>query len=120
MTGADELHAGVKIMIATSDPTSEDRKGPSFGKGAAALLRGVRDLGSLNKTAKEMHMAYSKAWALMKKVEEGLGFDLLERHGARGSVLTEKGERFLACYERYEKRVEEFAEQAFAEEFAEL
>ena len=112
----DDLQVNIKIMIATSS----ERKGPSFGKGAAALLHGVEEMGSLNKTAKEMHMAYSKAWSLIKRVEEGLGFDLMERHGARGSVLTDKGRRFLECYDRYERQLEEYAQDSFEEIFTDL
>ncbi len=108
------LHAQVKIMITAS----ADRKGPSFGHGAAILLRGVEENGSLNKTAKDLHMAYSKAWSMMKKVEEGLGFKLLERHGARGSVLTDEGRRFLDLFDDYSKDVEAYANEAFERHFA--
>ena len=81
MVKKQDLHPQVKLMIASS----ADRKGPSFGKGAATLLHGIEENGSLNKTAKDLHMAYSKAWSMIKKVEEGLGFTLIERYGARGS-----------------------------------
>ena len=70
MVKKQDLHPQVKLMIASS----ADRKGPSFGKGAATLLHGIEENGSLNKTAKDLHMAYSKAWSMIKKVEEGLGF----------------------------------------------
>ncbi len=108
-----DLHAQIKIMITAS----AGRKGPSFGHGAAILLRGVEENGSLNKTAKDLHMAYSKAWGMMKKVEEGLGFKLLERHGARGSVLTDEGRRFLELFDAYSKDVEEYAAAAFDRHF---
>lgn len=108
-----DLHAQVKIVITSS----EDRKGPSFGKGAAILLRGIEENGSLNKTAKNLHMAYSKAWSMIKKVEEGLGFQLIERFGARGSVLTDDGKRFLELYEVYESEVEKFAAAEFEKTF---
>ena len=113
MANDKNLHAQVKIVITAS----EDRKGPSFGKGAAILLRGIEENGSLNKTAKNLHMAYSKAWSMIKKVEEGLGFKLINRYGARGSELTDDGRRFLKLYEQYEQRVEEYASDAFAEVF---
>ena len=73
MVKKQDLHPQVKLMIASS----ADRKGPSFGKGAATLLHGIEQNGSLNKTAKDLHMAYSKAWSMIKKVEEGLGFTLI-------------------------------------------
>ena len=107
------LHAQVKLMVTASG----DRKGPSFGRGAAILLHGVEENGSLNKTAKDLHMAYSKAWSMMKKVEEGLGFKLLERHGARGSILTDEGKRFLELFDAYSKDVEDYAAAAFDRHF---
>lgn len=113
MANKKDLHAQVKLMITSSD----DRKGPSFGKGTAILLRGVEENGSLNKTAKNLHMAYSKAWSMIKKVEEGLGFTLIDRFGARGSKLTEEGARFLDLYEQYEKSVEEYAAKEFEKTF---
>ena len=113
MAEGKNLHAQVKLVITAS----EDRKGPSFGKGAAILLRGIEENGSLNKTAKNLHMAYSKAWSMIKKVEEGLGFQLIDRFGARGSALTEDGKRFLELYDEYERRVEEYSDKTFAEVF---
>ena len=107
------LHAQVKLMITSSD----DRKGPSFSKGAAVLLRGVEEHGSLNKTAKNLHMAYSKAWSMLKKVEDGLGFKLMERYGARGSVLTEDGKRFLELYTEFEEDIENYVDKTFAKKF---
>lgn len=47
MVKKQDLHPQVKLMIASS----ADRKGPSFGKGAATLLHGIEENGSLNKTA---------------------------------------------------------------------
>ena len=113
MAGDKKLRAQVKLMISATD----DRKGPSFGKGTAILLRGVEQNGSLNKTAKDLHMAYSKAWSMIKKVEEGLGFTLIDRFGARGSKLTEQGARFLEKYEEYEQKVESYAAKKFEEIF---
>lgn len=106
---AKKLHAQAKIMVSSS----KNRRAASFGKGSAVLLHGIRDNGSLNKTAKEMGMAYSKAWTLMKKVEEGLGFELIERHGARGSELTPKGKKFLELYDDFEQNVENYVEAEF-------
>ena len=113
MSNSKNLHAQVKIMLSSSD----NRKDPSFGRGAAILLRGVQMNGSLNKTAKDLHMAYSKAWGMIKKVEESLGFKLINRYGARGSELTEEGRKFLDLYEEYEGRVEAYAAEAFEDVF---
>lgn len=116
MGDSKNLHAQVKLVITSS----ADRKGPSFGKGAAILLRGIEENGSLNKTAKNLHMAYSKAWSMIKKVEEGLGFQLIDRFGARGSVLTEDGKRFLELYDEYEKKVDAYANKEFQKIFGDF
>ena len=60
---------------------------------------------------------YSKAWGITKKVEGGLGFQLIDRFGARGSKLTDEGRLFLDLYEEYEKKVEDYAEKTFQEVF---
>lgn len=71
----------------------------AFGRGTASLLLGIQELHSLNKACKRMGMSYSKAWKSINATEEHLGFKLIERDGARGSRLTEKGKRFLEIYE---------------------
>lgn len=112
-TKSSGLRAQVKLVVTAS----ESRKGPSFGKGAGILLHGIEEYGSLNKTAKVLHMAYSKAWSMIKKVEEGLGFPLIERYGARGSKLTPEGKRFLELYDAFEKDVEEYTQKSFEKTF---
>lgn len=89
-----------------------DRK-YAFGKGTALLLRGIEKHRSLNKAAKEMGMAYSKAWKSINATEDYLGFKLIERQAQRGSVLTEKGHRFLDIYEEAEKQATRAAAEVF-------
>lgn len=75
-----------------------------FGKGPYLLLKGIREHGSLNAAAKEMDMAYSKAYAIMKRAETALGGPLTTKNiggkNGGGSVLTEKGLRVLAAWEK--------------------
>lgn len=86
--------------------------GTVFGSGTAQLLRGVRELGSLNRAAAAMGMAYSKAWTGVKKTEANLGFELIDRN-RRGSSLTARGERFLEAYESAVRDAEAAAKAAF-------
>ena len=60
----DDLVVTVKLTIGMPD---EHELPGTFGKGTASLLRGVEKHGSLNKAAKELRMAYSKAWRLVKE-----------------------------------------------------
>ena len=76
-----------------------------FGNGPLYLLEGVRKYGSLSATAKAMNMSYSKAFKLIKRSEEVLGFELLESvsggKGGGSSKLSRKGELFLSSYKDY-------------------
>ena len=104
-----ECIARLRIRNKESDTKS------AFGPGTAQLLQGIVELDSLNQAAKRMGMAYSKAWKSIKATEAHLGFDLIERHAQHGSVLTEKGARFLECF----LRAQEAANKAAAEVFRE-
>lgn len=81
----------------------ENQERDYFGRGVADLLHGVRKHHSLNLAAKEMGMAYSKAWKIVRQAEAALGTTLLHRMHRNGSELTAEGERLLAAYEEAEK-----------------
>lgn len=95
--------------------TEEDKHASMFGRGIAKLCEGVKTTGSLNKAAKEMGMAYSKAWRIIKETEEALGVKLLNRDGAHGSTLTCEGEVLLDAYLKLEDDITEFARKRFRE-----
>ncbi|MDO4270593.1 MAG: LysR family transcriptional regulator [Eubacteriales bacterium] len=92
-----------------------------FGPGPMRLLEGVRETGSLQKAAGSMGMAYSKAWKLIRGLEQAWGFQLLVRRpgGAKGggSTLTEEGLALLERYESLLAEVEQAAEGAFHKYF---
>lgn len=68
---------------------------PVFGTGIRELLIRVEATGSLHRAAAEMGMAYSKAWSIVGRAEEHLGFALLARRaggtGGGGSTLSADG-----------------------------
>ena len=68
-------------------------------KGAHELFKNVESLGSLFAAAKEMGMAYSKAWRLVHDVEDDFGVQLLDTQGPAGSVVTCEGKRLMSNYE---------------------
>lgn len=91
-----------KIML-----KSEKSRG-SYGPGIDKLIRKVIETGSLNKATKEMNMSYSKAWKLLNRTEEMLGFELIKRHaGAKGSDITEEGKRLIEYYDLLTKATKE-------------
>lgn len=89
-----------KVRVTVYQPGFEG--GHSFGKGIQQLLLGIKDTGSLNQAAKNMGMAYSRAWSILKQSEKELGICFVERHGAKGSCLTEQALEFLKMYEEME------------------
>ena len=82
-----EYKTTAKLVIQACD---KDLPGV-FGHGCVLLLQGIAREHSLNRAAKSMGMAYSKAWRIVN--------ELIERDGARGSTLTPAGERAIAVYE---------------------
>ena len=102
-----------KVRVKAFAPEGDQKC--AFGKGTAMLLRGVAEYHSLNRAAKEMHMAYSKAWKSIRATEDHLGFQLIERKAQHGSVLTPEGERFLDHFLRAEAAAEKAASQVFAD-----
>ena len=93
-----------------------------FGPGPAELLRRIREYGSLRAAAISMGMAYTKALALVRKAESGLGSPLTTRvvggSGGGGSTPTPEADELLASYERWTSACEASACAQFASAFA--
>jgi len=68
-----------------------------------------------------MGMSYSKAWRLMRNLEERLNFPLLERRvgGASGggSSITPKARNLLQRYEKFHKDVQGALEKIYKKHF---
>jgi molybdate transport system regulatory protein len=112
------LTASVRVFIHNDQPKEPDMSGHigTFCKGTAALLEGIRDLGSLNKAAKNLGMDYSKALARLHKAEQELGFKLyIRRPGRSGSALTRRGTEFLKDYLKLCKTCDKFINKRLAE-----
>ena len=113
MTNTNNLKPITRLAIASKSSDSNSQ----FGRGIANLCLGVRELGSLNASAKSMHMAYSKAWRIIKETEAALDMQLLDRDGAHGSSLTEEGNKLLDAYLSIDQQVSDYAERLFKETF---
>jgi len=92
-----------------------------FGPGTHELLRHVDGTGSLHRAAKLMGMSYTKAWTLLRKTEEHLGWPLVERHvgGADGggTSLTKKGRDLLQRFDRFMAETDAAMQEAFETAF---
>lgn len=108
----DQITPRIKLSFRA---TRDDVRGAVFGSGVAQLCRGVERTGSLNKAAKEMGMAYSKAWRIVKHTEEAFGVQLLDRNGAHGSTLTPAGRMVLAAYDELQDDLALYARERLGE-----
>lgn len=105
----------ISPRIKLSLEASSEHHDAVFGRGVAQLCRGVEETGSLNKAAKELGMAYSKAWRIVKHTEETFRIQLLERNGAHGSTLTDDGKALLEAYDELQEDVARYARERLAD-----
>ena len=98
-----------------------DNHGKAFGDGPYELLRRVEKTKSLHQAANQMGMAYSKAWRLIRTLEQRLGFPLLERkaggHSGGGSRITPKAKELMSHYGRFRKEVNDAIEKIYQKHF---
>jgi molybdate transport system regulatory protein len=87
-------------------------------------LKRIEGTGSLHKAAAQMEMAYSKAWKLIQKIEQRLGFPLLVRRvggpSGGGSQITPRAKELMLCYGRFRKEAKVAIEKIYQEQFASL
>ena len=112
-----DIKSTLQPIIRLAVKSSAADSNSQFGRGVANLCLGVREFGSLNAAAKDMKMAYSKAWRIIKETEAALGMQLLNRDGAHGSTLTEDGNKLLDAYVEVDKKLQQIAEEEFAKRF---
>ncbi|MGI6220727.1 MAG: winged helix-turn-helix domain-containing protein [Coriobacteriales bacterium] len=111
MSNYDKLSIDVRLSIIENGNRDEG----TLGKGVFSLLQGITEFGSLNRAAKNLGMAYSKAWRIVKETEAGFGFLLINRDGARGSTLTEDGKRLVEVYKTLQDETEAYVNKRFRE-----
>lgn len=106
------LQLKYKFWIESTDQVS------ILGEGKWILLKAIRDTGSLKAAVDQMGYAYRQTWDNLKKIEEKLGFPLIEksRGGATGgqTVLTAKGEELVSFFERLYNEIDPVIQQHLA------
>ena len=74
------------------------------------ILQLVRETGSLAQAAERLGLSYRRVWGKVREIEQNLGLSLVESEvggaGGGGSSLTADGERLVALYERFRRRME--------------
>ncbi|OJG28426.1 ModE molybdate transport repressor domain-containing protein [Enterococcus caccae] len=85
------------------------------------LLQRISQTRSLNTAAKQMHMSYNKAWRMIKKAEEELGYPLINTtiggHNGGGSTVTTEGKHLTAKFLLFQKKTYQITNQYFVEIF---
>lgn len=80
------------------------------GPGLFRLLTEVEKSGSLSQAAREMNMSYRTAWGKIKKIEERVGAEVINKTvGGRdggGSELTSKGYELMDKYCKLKSKLE--------------
>ncbi len=98
-----------------------DNNGKAFGEGPYELLQRIEATGSLHQAAKELKMSYRKAWLVLHRCEEKLGFHLLDRQvgGASGggSRLTPRARKLIARYGKFQREVDQSLERIYRKYF---
>ena len=111
----------VKLKMKIAYKVWLDKNGKAFGDGPYELLRWVEKTKSLHQAARQMGMAYSKAWRLIQTLEERLGFPILERKAGGksggGSRVTPNAKELMEHYEKFRKDVEDAMERIYRRHF---
>jgi len=98
-----------------------DNNGKAFGDGPCELLRRVEQTKSLHQAASQMGMSYSKAWRLIRTLEERIGFALLKREvggpSGGGSQVTPQGKALMNHYKLFRKEVKKNLEKIYRKHF---
>jgi molybdate transport system regulatory protein len=98
-----------------------DQGGKAFGDGPYDLLRRVEKTKSLHQAARQIGMSYSKAWHLIRTLEERLGFALLERkvggQSGGGSLLTSTARNLMKDYGCFSHDVRTAIEKIYQRHF---
>jgi molybdate transport repressor ModE-like protein len=88
-----------------------------LGDGKWQIQKTVEETGSLMAACKKMGLTYRRTWGDLKKIEQMLGFVLLEksRGGAEGgaSQLSPKGKKLVAAFDEFHKNVDSTINKAF-------
>ena len=83
------------------------------------LLQLIRETQSVRNACGQMQISYSAAWNLLNTVEDALGYPLVRRNkggpSGAGTLLTEKGHRFLLAYEQFESEARKQIQQLYDE-----
>lgn len=112
----------MKARFSVSIHTDENEK--FFGEGPYRLLCGIQRLGSLRAAAKNMDMAYTKAFRVMKRAEKCCGFPLCKKkiggEGGGGSALTPEAEELMTRYVAFKAACSDEINRLYEQYFSDI
>lgn len=104
----------LKVKIYLSDESGEK----FMGIGVIWLLEEVGRAGSLRKASINLGISYTKCYNMVKRAEENLGRELIDRKkgGAahEGATLTDFAREFVSLYWDFQKRAKDEVAKEFA------
>lgn len=107
------LRPSIKINLAKEEVFFNTR--------VKTLIVLINETKSVRKACDRMGLSYGKAWDMLNKLEESLGYSIvIRKHGGKQggrTELTDKGIRFLYTYEEYENKVLTYSQELFNELF---
>jgi molybdate transport system regulatory protein len=107
----ENINPEYKIWFSTPDGTG------ILGDGKWKILKKIDECGSLVRACEEMGITYRRTWNDLKKIENLLGFDLLEttRGGQDGGSthLTSEGHRLIEAFTGFHKNMDELMAKEF-------
>ena len=105
--GRQRAAADVSVASLSLRLRFRDASGLAIGPGKIELLERIRDAGSISAAARDMHMAYRRAWLLVRGLNDSFRSPVVETakggSGRGGAGLTALGEELVARYRRMER-----------------
>lgn len=102
-----------KIWLATTDDTG------ILGDGKWLILKAIHETGSLMGACAKLDLTYRRTWGDLKKIEQMLGFPLIEksRGGRDGgtSSLSPQGKLLVDAFDKFHQKVDGVIADAFTE-----
>jgi len=109
----EHIRFNYKIWLST------DKDEGILGDGKWQILKAIEEHGSLKAATRALGITYRRTWGDLKKIEEMLGFPILEkeRGGKEGgkSSLTPEGRKLVQAFDAFHEKVDDVIEKAFGE-----
>ena len=95
-----------------------------LGDGKWRILKLIDEKGSLKAACDELGYTYRRTWGNLRKIEQILGFPLLEKHrggSEKGSTrLTPEGKKLVEAFDTFHSATDSTIEKGFRELIAKL